>query len=142
MLFLAGIDASINAILPEDRTTSITASFVFKHIKSIFNRLIQQLSQRDDVYSLCNNNILYIFSEYVESTKNFELLLSESLLTSLSQAILTCKSKVSLKELVNICVVMLKQFKVEYEKAYKMVSSISQSKYLIYKFRIKVVGKN
>lgn len=123
----------------------------FENIKiSILNRLISKFYSGNSNVSSINNNLLIslplsiseeiIFSnisamliDYTENTKNLDALLSESFLNSLNSLLNLIKNKFAMKEILNFCVVLLKQFKFEYEKAYKFVSSISLSKtFLIY----------
>jgi hypothetical protein len=74
-------------------------------------------------------NIKDIFIELIETTKNFELLVTESCLNAFFNTLYTIKNLFVMKEYLNILVSLLKQFKSEYEKAQKFVSSLSlQSK--------------
>jgi hypothetical protein len=111
----------------------------FENIKiSILNRLISKFYSGNS--TIINNhlsiseeiifsNISAMLIDYAENTKNLDALLSESFLNSLNSLLGLIKNRYAIKEILNFCVVLLKQFKFEYEKAYKFVSSISLSKY-------------
>jgi hypothetical protein len=103
---------------------SLEESLNFDIVKlSIFNRLLLTLSNSRHFEDI--TNISYLLQEYLESSKNIEILLTETFLNNLSQQLLFSRNKASIKEIIIISTHLLKQFRAEYEKAQKFVSSIS-----------------
>jgi hypothetical protein len=74
------------------------------------------------------SNITFSLIEYLENTKNLDLFLNENFLNSLLGNLASIKNKYSFKEILIFSTALLKQFKIEYEKVYKFMNSVSISK--------------
>jgi hypothetical protein len=120
---------------------------------TIFNKLITNMNMNvlDNIHNIdytflftCSN-VSEIFIEYIENTKYFEFLISESFLNMFTQFLGNMKNKFVIREFLKVANSLMKIFKIEYEKAQKLMNSISMSNifnnYIIL-FRIKNFGKN
>jgi hypothetical protein len=122
-------------------------------ILSIDNQNVEELTNFDNlktkiIFTLLTNfytkdsleeitNTKDIFIELIETTKNFEFLVSENFLIIFYSTLVSIKNLFALKEYLLVLIALIKQFKTEYEKAQKFVSSLSLSKLKFMKNRIK-----
>ena len=78
------------------------------------------------------SNVSEIFIEYIENTKIFDFLVSENFLNMFTQFLGIMKNKFVVREFLKVANSLLRLFKVEYEKAQKLMTSISMSKIFLY----------
>jgi hypothetical protein len=107
---------------------------------SIFNKLLTYVNS--NLLNNVNNteynflfmcsNVSEIFIEYIENTKIFEFLVSENFLNMFTQFLGIMKNKFVVREFLKVANSLLRLFKVEYEKAQKLMTSISMSKIFLY----------
>ena len=91
-------------------------------------KLLSYFYTKDSLEEITNTKDIFI--EYIESTKYFEFLISENSLNCFLNTLISIKNFFALKEFLSVCISLIKQFKIEYEKAQKFVSSLSLSNYL------------
>lgn len=84
-------------------------------------------------------NLVFTLTEYIDYTKNLDILLVESFLTGYITFLQVIKDKTAIKQVLSIGYHLMVQFKIEYEKAQKFLSSLSMSTYfLTYMFIYKI----
>jgi len=98
----------------------------FDNLKSkIIYTLLSYFYTKESLEEITNTKDIFI--EIFETTKNFEFLVSENFLIIFFSTLVSIKNLFSLKEYLGVLIALIKQFKTEYEKAQKFVSSLSLS---------------
>lgn len=117
----------------------------FDNLKTkIIYTLLSNFYSKDSLEEITNTKDIFI--ELIETTKNFEFLVSENFLIIFFSTLVSIKNFFALKEYFLVLIALIKQFKTEYEKAQKFVSSLSLSKYffkkIINKKESKIIENN
>jgi hypothetical protein len=117
------ISEIISKILLAELSSNLEENVGFDTIKiNILNKILT-ISNKDDLL-----NVQDIIMDYLENSKNLDIILSDSFLNTLSNQIqFTAKMDCIDKEYIHIASNILCHFKSEYEKAQKFMTSMSMS---------------
>jgi len=117
-------DIIIKILMIDNQTVDELSNFDNLKSKIIFT-LLSNFYLKDSLEEITNTKDIFI--ELIETTKNFEFLVSENFLTYFFNTLISIKNFFSFKEYLAVILALVKQFKTEYEKAQKFVSSLSLS---------------
>lgn len=117
-------DIILKILMIDNQNIEELANFDNLKTKIIFT-LLTNFYTKDSLEEITNTKDIFI--ELIETTKNFEFLVSENFLIIFFSTLVSIKSLFSLKEYLLVLIALIKQFKTEYEKAQKFVSSLSLS---------------
>jgi len=127
-------DVILKILLIDNQNVEELTNFDNLKTKIIFT-LLTNFYTKDSLEEITNTKDIFI--ELIETSKNFEFLVSENFLIIFYSTLVSIKNLFALKEYLLVLIALIKQFKTEYEKAQKFVSSLSLSKLKFMKNRIK-----
>jgi len=118
-------DIILKILMIDNQNVEELSNFDTLKSKIIFT-LLSNFYLKDSLEEITNTKDIFI--ELFETTKNFEFLVSENFLINFFNTLVSIKNFFSFKEYLSVIIALVKQFKTEYEKAQKFVSSLSLSK--------------
>jgi len=106
---------------------------IFNKLLTLVNsNLLNNVNNTEYNFLFLCTNVSEIFIEYIENTKIFDFLVSENFLNMFAQFLGIMKNKYVIREFLKVANSLLRLFKVEYEKAQKLMTSISMSKKFLF----------